>query len=122
MQHKGFLRHTPSGMLLKKKGDEQLTALQTTFRRENLSLAGCSSAEPASVSVQQYKIQISKLYLQPVEIPSHFQTFHSFTFFQQNYSFSIITEICTLPMGYVPPQIVQNGCTIWYLSTIPGVG
>src|SRR5690606_28684839 len=31
------------------------------------------SAEPASVSVQQYKIQISKLYLQPVEIPSHFQ-------------------------------------------------
>src|SRR5690606_2177552 len=46
--------------------------LQTTFRRENLSLAGCSSAEPASVSVQQYKIQISKLYLQPVEIPSHF--------------------------------------------------
>lgn len=73
MQHKGFFRHTPSGMVLKKKGDEQLTALQTTFRRENLSLAGCSSAEPASVSVQQYKIQISKLYLQPVEIPSHFQ-------------------------------------------------
>src|SRR5690606_834121 len=73
MQHKGFFRHTPSRMALKKKGDEQLTALQTTFRRENLSLAGCSSAEPASVSVQQYKIQISKLYLQPVEIPSHFQ-------------------------------------------------
>src|SRR5690606_15877162 len=73
MQHKGFSRHTPSRMVLKKKGDEQLTALQTTFRRENLSLAGCSSAEPASVSVQQYKIQISKLYLQPVEIPSHFQ-------------------------------------------------
>jgi hypothetical protein len=74
MQHKGFFRHTPSGMVLKKKGDEQITALQqTTFRRENLSLAGCSSAEPVSVSVQQYKIQISKLYLQPVEIPSHFQ-------------------------------------------------
>ena len=73
MQHKGFFRHTPSGMVLKKKGDEQLTALQTTFRRENLSLASCSSAEPASVSVQQYKIQISKLYLQPVEIHSHFQ-------------------------------------------------
>jgi hypothetical protein len=73
MQHKGFFRHTPSGMVLKKKGDEQITALQqTTFRRENLSLAGCSSAEPVSVSVQQCKIQISKLYLQPVEIPSHF--------------------------------------------------
>src|SRR5690606_11736808 len=69
-----FFRHTPSGMVLKKKGDEQLTAFQTTFRRENLSLAGCSSAEPASVSVQQYKIQISKLYLQPVEIPSHFHS------------------------------------------------
>jgi len=75
MQHKGFFRHTPSGMVLKKKGDEQITALQqTTFRRENLSLAGCSSAEPVSVSVQQCKIQISKLYLQPVEIPSHFHT------------------------------------------------
>src|SRR5690606_35302543 len=64
---------TPSGMVLKKKGDEQITALQqTTFRRENLSLAGYSSAEPVSVSVQQCKIQISKLYYQPVEIPSHF--------------------------------------------------
>jgi len=37
----------------------------------NLTLTGCSSAEPASVSVQQYKIQISNLYLQPVKIPSH---------------------------------------------------
>ena len=46
---------------------------QTTFRRENLSLADCSSAEPASISVQQSKFQISKLYLQPVEIHSHFQ-------------------------------------------------
>src|SRR5690606_36463967 len=33
-----------------------------------------SSAEPVSVSVQQCKIQISKLYLLPVEIPSHFQS------------------------------------------------
>jgi hypothetical protein len=66
-------------MVLKKKGDEQITALQqTTFRRENLSLAGCSSAEPVSVSVQQCKIQISKLYLQPVEIPSHFHTLRQY--------------------------------------------
>src|SRR5690606_1586849 len=72
MQHKGFFRHTPSGMVLKKKGDEQLTALQTTFRRENISLAGYSSAEPASVTVQQCKIQISNLDLQPVDITSHF--------------------------------------------------
>src|SRR5690606_37108425 len=80
MQHKGFLRHTPSGMLLKKKGDEQLTSLQTTFRRENLSLAGCSSAEPASFSVQQYNIRISTLYLQSVEIPSHFHLILAFLF------------------------------------------
>jgi hypothetical protein len=37
----------------------------------NLTLAGCSSAEPTSVSVQHHKIQISILYLQPVKILSH---------------------------------------------------
>jgi uncharacterized protein (UPF0332 family) len=37
----------------------------------NVTLAGCSSAEPASVSVQLCKIQNSHLYLQPVKILSH---------------------------------------------------
>lgn len=40
-------------------------------RRFNLSLAGCSSAEPVSVSVKQRKIQNYELYLQPVEKVSH---------------------------------------------------
>ena len=87
-------------MLLKKKGDEQLTALQTTFRRENLSLAGCSSAEPASVSVQQYKIQISKLYLQPVEIPSHFHLDLSIfrkTLYHETESLKAFFELQKLP-------------------------
>ncbi|UXE68679.1 MAG: hypothetical protein KA713_08960 [Chryseotalea sp. WA131a] len=39
--------------------------------RLNVTLAGCSSAEPASVSVQLCKIQNSNLYLQPVKILSH---------------------------------------------------
>ena len=40
------------------------------FYRENLSLAGCSPAVPASVSVQLCKIQFIKLYLQPVKFSS----------------------------------------------------
>ncbi|MFM7854824.1 MAG: hypothetical protein ACKO96_23570, partial [Flammeovirgaceae bacterium] len=39
--------------------------------RLNLTLVGCSSAEPTSVSVQRCKIQFTNLYLQPVKIPSH---------------------------------------------------
>jgi hypothetical protein len=37
----------------------------------NLSLAGCSSAEPASVSIHHYKIQLKRLYLQLVKKDSH---------------------------------------------------
>lgn len=40
-------------------------------RRFNLSLAGCSSAEPVSVSIEHRKIQNYELYLQPVEKVSH---------------------------------------------------
>lgn len=47
-------------------------ALKSTFRRVNLSLAGCSSAEPASVLVH-CKNHIIKLYLQLVEKSSHVQ-------------------------------------------------
>ena len=46
--------------------------LPFTFSRMNLSLAGCSPAEPAYFSVQS-KIQKEKLYLQPVKFPSHLQ-------------------------------------------------
>ena len=50
-----------------------LSASYLTFRRANLSLMGCTSAEPISVSVRS-KVQRIKLYLQTVEIPNHFQT------------------------------------------------
>lgn len=53
---------------------ESATAFTSTFRRVNLSLASCSSAELASVSVHN-KIHIIKLYLQLVEKGSHLQLF-----------------------------------------------
>lgn len=54
-----------------------LSASYLTFRRANLSLMGCTSAEPISVSVRN-KVQRIKLYLQTVEIPSHLQCFLCF--------------------------------------------
>jgi hypothetical protein len=69
MQRKVFLRHKTLGMVQKKS--PALKAGLDHSSRLNLTLAGCSPAEPVSVSVQQCKIQISNLYLQPVKIPSH---------------------------------------------------
>jgi hypothetical protein len=69
MQRKVFLRHKTLGMI-QKKSPAQKAGLDHSSRL-NLTLAGCSSAEPVSVSVQQCKIQISILYLQPVKILSH---------------------------------------------------
>jgi hypothetical protein len=69
MQRKVFLRHEALGMI-----QEKVLTLPSGLdhsNRLNLTLAGCSSAEPVSVSVQQCKIQISILYLQPVKILSH---------------------------------------------------
>jgi hypothetical protein len=48
------------------------TAFASIFHRVNLSLAGCSSAEPASVLVR-CKPQSKKLYLQLVKKSSHVQ-------------------------------------------------
>jgi len=69
MQRKVFLRHKTLGMIQKKS--PALQAGLDHSSRLNVTLAGCSSAEPASVSVQLCKIQISNLYLQPVKILSH---------------------------------------------------
>lgn len=55
-----------------KAGTNKCTCLLSTFRRVNLSLASCSSAELASVLVHS-KIHIIKLYLQLVEKGSHIQ-------------------------------------------------
>ena len=68
-----MLRRFSSGispLKYKKRMHINTSALQSTFRRVNLSLASCISAELASV---QYKIQSIKLYLQPVEKSSHVQ-------------------------------------------------
>jgi hypothetical protein len=51
----------------------QINAPLSYFRWFNLSLTSCSSAEPVSVSIELNKIHLFKLYLQPVEFPSHFQ-------------------------------------------------
>lgn len=69
-----MLRRFSSGMVpLKCKKQAQLVpAFVTTFRRANLSLASCTSAELASVLVQN-NIQRIKLYLQTVEKSSHVQ-------------------------------------------------
>jgi hypothetical protein len=56
----------------KKRLHRNATAINSTFCRVNLSLASCTSAELASVLVQN-KIHIIKLYLQPAEKSSHVQ-------------------------------------------------
>jgi hypothetical protein len=70
MLHKVFLGINPLGMMQNKKGPAN-NARPDHSSRMNVSLAGCSSAEPVSVSVQHHKIQINKLYLQPVKNCSH---------------------------------------------------
>ena len=69
MQRKVFLGIQTLGMI-QKKSPAQKAGLDHSSRL-NLTLSGCSSAEPTSVSVQQCKIQIINLYLQPVKIISH---------------------------------------------------
>lgn len=68
MRHRFFIGIDP---LKCKKQINMLSASYLTFRRANLSLMGCTSAEPISVSVRS-KVQRIKLYLQTVEIPNHF--------------------------------------------------
>ena len=69
MQRKVFLGIQPLGMIQEKSPAYQAGLDHSS--RLNLTLAGCSSAEPTSVSVQQCKIQFTNLYLQPVKILSH---------------------------------------------------
>ena len=74
MRHRFFIGIDP---LKCKKQINMLSAFYLTFRRANLSLMGCTSAEPISVSVRS-KVQRIKLYLQTVEIPNHFQDHQAF--------------------------------------------
>ena len=52
------------------------SAFRSTFRRVNLSLMSCTSAELISVSARN-KIQIKKLHLQTVENRSHLQVYET---------------------------------------------
>ena len=79
-QHKVFLRHE----LLKynsEKSTAKSSALENYISSANLSLSGCSSAEPNSVSVGRCKFQLKKLYLQTVKKVDHLPV--RFTFFWQ---------------------------------------
>ncbi len=64
-----FLRHATPKMGIKKETSPRVR-LQNHFGRMNLSLIGCFPAEPISVSIQHFKIQSLKLYLQPVKFSS----------------------------------------------------
>ncbi len=73
MLHKVFSRHR----LLKyssEKNTAKSGALENYISSANLSLAGCSSAEPDSVSVGACKFQTKKLYLQTVKKVDHLPT------------------------------------------------
>ena len=73
-QHKVFLRHE----LLKynsEKSTAKSSALENYISSANLSLSGCSSAEPNSVSVGRCKFQLKKLYLQIVKKVDHLPFF-----------------------------------------------
>ena len=74
-QHKVFLRHE----LLKynsEKSTAKSSALENYISSANLSLSGCSSAEPNSVSVGRCKFQLKKLYLQTVKKVDHLPMFY----------------------------------------------
>lgn len=83
-QHKVFLRHE----LLKynsEKSTAKSSALENYISSANLSLSGCSSAEPNSVSVGRCKFQLKKLYLQTVKKVDHLPRL-----LVKDYSFSIL--------------------------------
>ena len=78
MLHKVFSRHR----LLKyssEKSTAKSDALENYISSANLSLAGCSSAEPDSVSVGAYKFQTKKLYLQTVKKVDHLPNISNFS-------------------------------------------
>lgn len=89
MQRKVFLGIQTLGMI-QKKSPAQKAGLDHSSRL-NLTLSGCSSAEPTSVSVQQCKIQIINLYLQPVKIISHLPSHSVLGFFGSNHVINLIS-------------------------------
>lgn len=84
-QHKVFLRHE----LLKynsEKSTAKSSALENYISSANLSLSGCSSAEPNSVSVGRCKFQLKKLYLQTVKKVDHLPMYENAKEILKNYS------------------------------------
>ena len=97
-QHKVFLRHE----LLKynsEKSTAKSSALENYISSANLSLSGCSSAEPNSVSVGRCKFQLKKLYLQIVKkvdhlpcLVQHIKKFSNSTINSQNFNDCLIPK------------------------------
>ena len=103
-QHKVFLRHE----LLKynsEKSTAKSSALENYISSANLSLSGCSSAEPNSVSVGRCKFQLKKLYLQTVKKVDHLPIF-------------FILKKIMLNLPYVRGEKFNLYIVIWTISTI----
>lgn len=105
-QHKVFLRHE----LLKynsEKSTAKSSALENYISSANLSLSGCSSAEPDSVSVGACKFQMKKLYLQTVKKVDHlpeylycYDLIHGISPFQNSGSLvDIVPPLTTIPIS-----------------------
>lgn len=78
-QRKGFLRHGASRISTSCSPQKKRTQLNASVSSRysigmNLSLAGCSSAEPDSVSVHDSNFQSQKLYLQNAKFFSQVQS------------------------------------------------
>lgn len=86
-QRKGFLRHGASRISTSCSPQKKRTQLNASVSSRysigmNLSLAGCSSAEPDSVSVHDSNFQSQKLYLQNAKFFSQVQNQTTITLFQ----------------------------------------
>ena len=115
-QHKVFLRHE----LLKynsEKSTAKSSALENYISSANLSLSGCSSAEPNSVSVGRCKFQLKKLYLQTVKKVDHLPLNFCVLFLFINYFFFYFKISVTHYVEYIiyPYFVCYN--TIFNIST-----
>ena len=118
-QHKVFLRHE----LLKynsEKSTAKSSALENYISSANLSLSGCSSAEPNSVSVGRCKFQLKKLYLQTVKKVDHLPLLSISIVFTLLAIFVVLLDIIKNPiknkfLWIVPLFFTGNIVTIIYL-------
>ena len=67
------------------------------FRRNNLSLVGCSPAEPTSVLIEQGKIQSKLLYLQSVKKSDHLQKYFELLCFLKTQTSKVKIQLVEIP-------------------------